>query len=132
MKIFFLLIALASGLSAGPVQTPETSIALFRETVRTTLDEALQANDRYIALKPEFAKELRAYPSSSGELMRLVDSTLAPIQKSKLILSGETRDLDPDRPVWIVVGPGGMKRDFQACIEKETGKLLLLWLVPEG
>lgn len=62
-----------------------------------------------------------------------MDSTLSPQERSDLILFGRIDDLrDRGGDCWDVCSFGGFGNSINGYLDVQTGKLLVLWIVPEG
>lgn len=68
---------------------------------------------------------------SSEKVHTNITNSLSPKEMS-LILYGKLADLKPDRKVWSVVNPGHSGSGFEALLDQKDGRLIFLWIMPEG
>jgi hypothetical protein len=76
--------------------------------------------------------QVSARSSTSAEGLKRVSDTLTEKERRSLIVYGALKDLEPDRPVWTITNGGGIGAGFQAYVDQKSGKLIFLWLIPEG
>lgn len=116
------------------LRTPEEVIAAFRALWRGSLAERLEKNphaghlDRHI-FEPE---RVEARAGDSGEAHRTLMNTSKAEERAALSVWGSHSNLLPARPVWVISNPGSFTGGFQAFIDRKDGRLLYLWVPPEG
>jgi hypothetical protein len=67
------------------------------------------------------------------ELYRSVNGTLSPVERRKLILYGSPADLNREGEGWVVESSSGCPcGEIAGCVDAKSGRLIFVWLVPEG
>jgi hypothetical protein len=124
----------ASAPAANAPRTPEEAVAAFRAIWRESLAKSLETNSHIVQLKHQVfeAGRVGARIESSEASHKLVTMTLSKQEKKQLILFGNLEDLKPYRKVWAITNPGDFGNGFEAYLDQKDGKLLFMWLIPEG
>ncbi len=137
MKLLFTTLISVFAVSfsqAAPSSPPDEALAAFRVIWKSTLAEKLASSTHIVQLRHQVYQEGRvaARQLQSAECHKLVSSTLSADEKKRLIVFGTLDDLNPDRKVWAITNPGEDGNGFEAYLDQNTGKLLFLWIIPEG
>jgi ATP-dependent protease HslVU (ClpYQ) peptidase subunit len=137
MKLLFTTLISVFAMSfsqAGPPSSPDEALAAFRVIWKSTLAEKLASSTHIVQLRHQVYQEGRvaARQLQSAECHKLVSSTLSADEKKRLVIYGTLDDLNPDRKVWAITNPGEDGNGFEAYLDQKTGKLLFLWIIPEG
>ncbi|MBE7498135.1 MAG: hypothetical protein HS117_24615 [Verrucomicrobiaceae bacterium] len=137
MKLFSVplcwLFALMATCKAEPPKSPEEAIKAFRSEWEAVLSPKLRASSFHEHLKHQVYEEGRvgAVAESSEKVHTNITNSLSP-KKMSLILYGKLADLKPDRKVWSVVNPGHSGSGFEALLDQKDGRVIFLWIMPEG
>jgi hypothetical protein len=120
--------------TANAPRTPDEAVAAFRVIWRESLAKSLETNSHIVQLKHQVfeAGRVGARIESSEASHKLVTITLSKQEKKQLILFGRLEDLRPDRKVWAITNPGDSGIGFEAYLDQNNGKLLFMWIIPEG
>lgn len=62
-----------------------------------------------------------------------IDGTLTQVERESLILFGAINDLrGQSGDCWEIMSFGGFGNSIEGYLDANTGKLLVLWIAPEG
>ena len=119
---------------AATLSSEDEALAAFRAIWKDTLADKLASSSHIVQLRQQVFEEGRvaAQELQSAACQQVVTSSLSADEKKRLILFGTLDDLVPDRKVWAIANPGHFGNGFEAYIDQKTGKLLFLWIRPEG
>jgi len=128
---FLTLLSIAA---AVPPKTPDEAVAAFRAIWQEALAKKPKTNSYIVQLKHQVfeAGRVGARSVSSEESHKLVTMTLSADEKKRFILVGSLDDLKPDRKVWAITNPGDLGNGFEAYLDQQDGRLVFLWIIPEG
>jgi hypothetical protein len=128
---FLTLISIAA---AGVPKTPDEAVAAFRDIWRESLAKKLETSSHIEQLKHQVfeAGRVGARSVSSEARHKRLTMTLSGEERKSLILVGSLEDLKPDRQVWSIMNPGDFGNGFEAYLDQKDGRLLFLWIIPEG
>lgn len=144
MKRDFSLLALtvfATVCGCGDREKPEaiphdagTAIESFQSQALAALPEALHAERRQFVVDTINDREhLHAAEMAIEACFQRIDGTLSLREREESILFGEIDDLrNRFGDCWEVTSFGRFGSGIEGYLDRATGKLLLLWIVPEG
>jgi hypothetical protein len=112
-----------------PVRDAKQAIAAFMRQAGPAL--AKRAERKYVEgqLKPETLSAKRITFAAAFER---VDGTLSAEERKTLILLGKIADLKRDGECWEVMTFGNLGNGLEGYLDPKTGRLVMLWIVPEG
>ena len=117
------------------VATADEAIRTFQRLWRDNLAQHLTDEQRrytdHVVAKVRSGKEVSARFQSLQECFSRVDGTLTDGERKKLILHGSISDLEGLGSCWAIETHGGLGNDLCAYIDTR-GKLVFVWIVPEG
>lgn len=127
----------ASGADFGTrVTTAAQAIDAFRVTWTAAVVPNVPAKER--AMTEAIDATMKAAPdkftarlASCREGHEVVQRTITQTQYD-FVIHGQLADLDRDGACWHVMYAGGMKQEVLGYVDPGTGKLLLVWRIPEG
>lgn len=126
-----LLSAFAFG-AEGPANDKE-AVTAFQRLWRESLAKKLESSPHFVLLSHLYAEPDRVFArlQTSSESLQRVSGSLSADEMKRLIVVGTLADLKPERQVWAVTNPGGGP-GFEAYLDAKDGRLIFLWVVPEG
>ena len=118
------------------IEQPQEAIRAFQSFWKNDLLPRLtDPKSRYAgALTPtvQGAGHLSAQLMPLRECHLRVDDTLTTTERQKLIFHGSLKDLDQDGQCWAVGSFGNRKSEVAGYLDPNTGKVLFVWMIPEG
>jgi hypothetical protein len=135
-RLTALLICFAAGDLAAqektkdePVRDAKQAIAMFVRQARPAL--AKRSERKYVEglLKPE---TLSAKKITFAAAFERIDGTLSAEERKTLILVGKIANLKRDGECWEVMIFGNIGNGLEGYLDPKTGRLIILWIVPEG
>ena len=92
------------------------------EKYRKSLESKIVTPEKLVARRIDFS-----------EAFKQVKGTLTKEERKKLILYGSLADLRQEGECWAIESFGnGMTSEIAGYIDVKSGKLVFLWLIPEG
>ena len=77
--------------------------------------------------------KLSARRQAYRDLYRRVKDTLSPEEQKKLILYGRLAELDREGEGWVIESLSGCPcSEIAGCIDVTSGRLIFVWIMPEG
>jgi hypothetical protein len=118
---------------AAPASSKE-AVELFQRLWKESLETELKESSHLPQLRKQAfeAGRVGAQRMTAEKAWRRVTMTLSPAEQKTLIVYGKLTDAKKDGAVWVVINPGDIGNGFEAFLDAATGKLLFLWIVPEG
>lgn len=120
----------------GKLESQEAAIDAFQSQVRTVLQGYLVRPGRptreNLLNLLAIDDKLRVRRQPLAEALRRVQGTLSKIEQSKLILYGKLDDLADGGDCWVVESTGDDGDSICGYLDQSTGKLLFVWIIPEG
>ncbi|QIF05577.1 hypothetical protein [Roseimicrobium sp. ORNL1] len=112
----------------------EDPLAAFQTLWKDSLAKTLAKHPHFELLNHQVTEPGRvgARSMTSAAGLKLVSSALSESERRALIVYGTFKDLEPDRPVWAITNPGDIGNGFEAYVDQKSGKLIFLWIIPEG
>ena len=128
---FLTLISISA---AGAPKTPDEAVAAFIDIWRQSLSKKLETSSHIDQLKHQVFEpgRVEARSVSSEACHKRLTMTLSEGERKSLILVGSLEDLKPDQQVWAISNPGDLGNGFEAYLDQKDGRLLFLWIIPEG
>ncbi|MFL6606028.1 MAG: hypothetical protein ACJ8R9_32525 [Steroidobacteraceae bacterium] len=118
------------------VTTSEGAVSNLQDLWRDSLGSKSQERKDFAHINGQIAdsKNIRAEQITCGAAQKRSSllSSLAPDTRQKLIVYGSLEALKQRSSIWAVYNPGTNDAGFEAYLDASTGKLLLLWIIPEG
>jgi len=120
----------------GALTTPADAVVHLQILWRESLSSTLQARKDSVHLNNQRSDttNIHAQRMTSGTARKRASLLLssAPSIRQQLIAFGSVDALKPNVSLWAVSNLGTNDDGFEAYLDASTGKLLLLWIVPEG
>jgi hypothetical protein len=115
-------------------QTPSDAVAALQTLWKDSLSKQLENSPYIKILSQQIVEPGRVYAQlqPAADSLSGVSNSLSETEKAKLILFGRLDDLKIDRKVWAIRNPGTLGSGFEAYVDSKDGRLLLLWIIPEG
>lgn len=131
--LIFACVTIPGKASADEISSPKQAIATLRQIWEADLSKSLTASPHYSLLKKQIYEpgKVGAWRITSAEASKET-SRLLKGYEATFILVGNKTALKINQPVWVVSNPGDFGNGFEAYIDQKTGKLLFLWIIPEG
>jgi hypothetical protein len=85
-----------------------------------------------LALGEKVPGQLQAGASTFDQFRRELDYSLMPAERRELILYGSPEGLPAAGACWRVESGGGFGAEIRACLDPTTGKVIVVWIAPEG
>jgi hypothetical protein len=122
-----------------PVNDAEQAIALFQCYWESIVLSGLRDESQQKTLARTMTERVRTRKTLSGrlasyrEIHHRVDDTLTPSERKTLILYGALADLDRTGECWVIESFAGCPcSEVAGYIDAKTGRLMFVWLMPEG
>ena len=122
-----------SGLSSAPENVAE-ALKQFQSQALNSLPKHLMPELREFASNAIKDREhLHARRLTCQACFQRIDGTLTQEERQSLILFGTIDDLKTNAgDCWEIMSFGNFKNSIEGYIDADTGRLLVLWIVPEG
>jgi hypothetical protein len=120
-----------------PVKNAGQAIELFQgywdSTVLPRLRKPKKLWAQDMSGRVHATDKLSAQRKAYRELYRSVGSTLSADEQRKLILYGRLADLNREGECWLVQSSSGCPcGEIAGCVDAKSGRLIFVWMVPEG
>jgi len=106
--------------------------AQWNVLVKPGLNKKQKELARYIEPTLAMSEKLSGKQQSYKQVLSRVDDTLSAQERKTLILYGTLDDLKKPGQCWAVQTADGFKSEIAAYLDPQTGKLLFMWIIPEG
>jgi hypothetical protein len=112
------------------IETPEEAITRFRaEWPRLASASSERTSDANRLVNSPRVPPQAILRADVEQQLQLIDRLG---DHPELYLHGTITDLDGVGPVWVVTYDGMLSPGLGAALTRDTGEVLLIWVVPEG
>ena len=125
-------------LQSAPVRNAVGAIVLFQHYWESTVLSGLREGSQKKGLARTMServqkKKLSGHLVSYRKIYDRVKDTLTPFERGTLVLYGELADLDRDGEAWVIESFTGCPcSEVAGCVDPKTGRLMFVWIMPEG
>ena len=120
----------------GALTTPADAVAHLQILWHESLSSTLQARKDFTHLNNQISDTTNIHAqrmtSSTARKRASLLLSFSPGIRRQLIAFGSPDALKPNVFLWAVYNLGTNDDGFEAYLDAGTGKLLLLWIIPEG
>jgi hypothetical protein len=117
----------------GAPKTAEEAIATFQILAKPVVAKVQpEARRKLLESRLGAPDKLKAVRQSFKVALARLHSTLTPAEKPNFIIYGALVDVPQEGDCWTVESFGSGKSEVVGYLDAQTGRLVLLWIVPEG
>jgi hypothetical protein len=117
----------------GPPKTAAAAVATFQALARVAVARVKpQERRQFLETRVAATKYLKATRQSYKAARARIDETLTPAEKPNQIVHGALVDMSREGDCWTIESSGSSGREIVGYLDMATGRLVLVWIVPEG
>ena len=117
----------------APPKNSEQAIDQFVDQARRKISDAQTPGQEFVSRTIDDRKHLHARRLKCTACAARLNDTLTATERQTLILHGSIVDLEKHSgECWQVESYGGFGNSLSGYLEADTGRLIVLWVVPEG
>jgi hypothetical protein len=115
-----------------PAKTPQEARAAFPAQVRSVARTMPEARRKMLESRLGDPKQLAVGRQSYAAALARVTDTLSDRERPNLIIYGTLTDLRRAGDCWALQSTGHFGSEFSGYVDVNTGRLVFLWIIPEG